>query len=79
MVRDVTNVWKKTADARWGDAKSVCVEDSFADKSSLAGGSGTQGSSNDDDKKKKNAAPRMASSGALMGLVIGLLAALCVL
>jgi hypothetical protein len=75
MVRDVTNVWKKTADARWGDAKSVCVEGSFGDKSSLAGGAPSQASTD----KKKSAAPRVAGSGALMGLVVGLVGALWVL
>ncbi|ORY07131.1 hypothetical protein BCR34DRAFT_28177 [Clohesyomyces aquaticus] len=38
MIRDVTNVWKKAVDARWGDAKSVCVEGSTGHKSSLSGG-----------------------------------------
>jgi hypothetical protein len=76
MVRDVTNVWKKTADARWGDAKSVCVEGSFADKSSISGGASQQAST---DKKKESAAPRVDGSGALMGLVVGLVGALWML
>lgn len=75
MIRDVTNVWKKTVDAHWGDAKSVCVEGSTGDKTSIAGGATTQAST----EKKKSAAPKVARSSALMGLVIGLAGALWML
>ncbi|KAF2729874.1 hypothetical protein EJ04DRAFT_446327 [Polyplosphaeria fusca] len=60
MVRDVTNVWKKTVDARWGDAKKTCVEGSTRDKSSLSGGAATS------ENGKKSAAPRMDASASLM-------------
>jgi hypothetical protein len=76
MIRDVTNVWKKTVDAHWGDAKSVCVEGSYGDKSALPGGSGTQAST---DGKKKSAAARANGSGALMGLAVGLVGAVWLL
>jgi hypothetical protein len=73
MIRDTTNVWKKTADARWGDAKSVCVEGSYGHESSVAGGTQTAAA------KSKSVAPTVTKSGALMGLVVGLVGMLLVL
>ncbi|KAF2263646.1 hypothetical protein CC78DRAFT_518116 [Lojkania enalia] len=61
MVRDVEAVWKKTVDARWGDAKATCVTDSVGDASSLSGGA--------EKEDKKGAATRMGGS---TGLVAGL-------
>ena len=71
MVRDVSNVWRKVVDARWGpDANAVCVDGSTAHKSALSGGddvlpdgtptSQTGGASNE----KTGAAPRIAAAGS---------------
>jgi hypothetical protein len=46
MVRNVTNVWKKTVDAFWGDKNKYCVDGSLNQKSSLSGGAATQGGDN---------------------------------
>jgi hypothetical protein len=37
MVRDPVEVWKRAADARWGDVEKVCVEGSTGHPSSLSG------------------------------------------
>ncbi len=43
MVRDVTNVWKKTVDAQWSNnGKNLCVSGSTGDPSSLSGGAKPQ-------------------------------------
>jgi hypothetical protein len=73
MIRDTTNVWKKTADARWGDAKSVCIEGSYGEKSSLAGGTQTASATNE------SGAATVVKSGALTALVVGLVGVFLVL
>ncbi|KAF2688720.1 hypothetical protein K458DRAFT_475396 [Lentithecium fluviatile CBS 122367] len=74
MYRDVTNVWMKTADARWGDSNSVCIEGSTGHESSISGGFKTLAA-----VTKKSAAPTATKSSALMGLFVGLVGALMVL
>lgn len=64
MIRDVTNVWKKTVDAHWGDAKQTCVDDSVGHESSLSGGAKTASNA-----KKPSAAPGMSVNGAMMAVV----------
>ncbi|PSN60256.1 hypothetical protein BS50DRAFT_604824 [Corynespora cassiicola Philippines] len=75
MVRDVQEVWKKTVDARWGDASQVCVEGSVGHESSLSGGAPTAEGS------RKSGATKMSkmSSGAAMAVAVGLFAAVVVL
>ncbi|CAO2648299.1 Nn.00g075660.m01.CDS01 [Neocucurbitaria sp. VM-36] len=72
MVRDVEAVWKKAADARWGNTKDVCVEDSTGHASSLSGGAkpqqGNQGSTKD------SAAVNLGGSGFLTAAAIGFFA-----
>ncbi|KAF2119140.1 hypothetical protein BDV96DRAFT_487670 [Lophiotrema nucula] len=61
MVRDVEAVWKKTVDARWGDAEKTCVDGSTKDKSSLSGGAPTDGG------KKKSAAVKIGGGTMVAG------------
>lgn len=71
MVKDVTAVWKKAADARWGDTKNVCVEGSTGHPSSLSGGAKPQ----EGNPGVKSAAETISGSGIFMTVV----AALCAL
>lgn len=72
MIRDVEAVWRKTVDARWGDAKKVCVEGSTGHKTSLSGGDPTVGQQQ---PKKKGSAMRLAGpDGVLAALVVGVIA-----
>lgn len=76
MVRDVEAVWKKTADARWGNTKDVCVEGSTGHSSSLSGGAKPkEGDVGDGEKEKESAAVKLGSSG-VTAAVIALLALL---
>ncbi|KAF2471196.1 uncharacterized protein BDR25DRAFT_342528 [Lindgomyces ingoldianus] len=63
MIRDVTNTWKKTVDARWGDTKATCVEGSTGHNSSLSGGSPTSANNGN---VKKGAGTRVEGVGAAM-------------
>lgn len=73
MVRDVEAVWKKAADARWGNTKDICVEGSTGDPSSLSGGATPwEGNPNITTKAEKvetvtktNAAVNMGGNGFL--------------
>lgn len=58
MVRDVTNVWKKTVDGQWGDANSVCVDGSTGQESSTPTAQG----------QKTSAASTMGASGVLVAI-----------
>ncbi|KAF2878259.1 hypothetical protein BDV95DRAFT_479193 [Massariosphaeria phaeospora] len=74
MVRDVEATWKKTVDAKWGDANKFCVEGSVAHKSSLSGGAEIK-----NDKDKKGAAASKGVDGGLVAAVVGIVGMLLML
>lgn len=69
MYRDVTNVWKKTVDAHFGDKGKHCVEGSTGDKTSISGGFQVAASGN----TKKGAAANVGVSGVMVGAMVAVL------
>ena len=65
MIQDVSVVWKKTVDAKWGDKSKVCVEGSTGHKSASAGKAQL---ANGDTTKKTAAATKLG--GALTAAVV---------